>query len=804
MATYYWVGGSGTWDATSTTNWASSSGGAGGAGVPTSADDVIFDANSNTGTNPFTVTIGGTSAVPAVCNDLSTGGAGGALDGAMTLAFGTTGYLDCYGSMILPAVNFAFSASAGARISFKATTTGKTLTTNGVAATSIQVYFDGVNGEWTFGSAITANSGIFLVNGSLVTNNQTVTGPLSSNNSNVRSLTLGSSTWSSSSGDAWIVDGTNLTLNSGTSTLSFTAAAQVNFSGGGLTYYNVQFTGTGANSSYNNGTIISGVNTFNNLSFASRAATGFKQVAFFDNQTISGTLTFGTGNTAIRRMFIQTTSAFGGSVITSVGKQITLTVATLASVNDVDFRDIVIAGAAAPLTGTRIGDRGNCSGITFTAAANKYWNLAAGGNWSATAWATSSGGAVDVNNFPLAQDTAIIEDTGLNTSATITIDTSWQLGNIDASSRTNAMTWALGSIRTSAFGNIALSSAVTTTAATNSQLIIQKNGELEFTSNGATFEFRIVIDSLPSTLKLMDSMNHPNTGYFEMTRGSLDLNGNTLTVFGISRTTAFGVCTIDFDNGKIVCTANTGSAWSLPNLTDFTFVNTNTGWVEYDNATGTGTRNINHGNSAGRTEARAVSFKVINGTDNIDTLTNIALKDFDLTGFSGTLVSRARDIYGNLTLSSTATYPGTSTTEFKKSSGVQQITSNGATIGFSLNFLVQATDIEFLDAFSTTATSNFSTGGNFKFKEGATHSIAIFTWPTLEANRAVLSSLSPGNQYSFSSSTATVNMVNTTISDCNGTGSTKWNAVNNSISNGNLSGWYVAHQQNAYYPGGMF
>jgi len=46
MATYYWVGGSGTWDSVTTTNWAASSGGAGGAGVPTSADGAIFDANS--------------------------------------------------------------------------------------------------------------------------------------------------------------------------------------------------------------------------------------------------------------------------------------------------------------------------------------------------------------------------------------------------------------------------------------------------------------------------------------------------------------------------------------------------------------------------------------------------------------------------------------------------------------------------------------------------------------------------------------------------------------------------------------
>jgi len=43
MADRYWVGGTGTWDTTSTTNWSATSGGASGASVPTTADNVIFD-----------------------------------------------------------------------------------------------------------------------------------------------------------------------------------------------------------------------------------------------------------------------------------------------------------------------------------------------------------------------------------------------------------------------------------------------------------------------------------------------------------------------------------------------------------------------------------------------------------------------------------------------------------------------------------------------------------------------------------------------------------------------------------------
>ena len=194
MATYYWVGGSGNWNATSTTNWSNASGGANGFGPPTSADDVIFDAGSNVGTGAFTVTITGTSAAPAVCNDFSTGGAGGALDGAMTLSMGATAVLDVYGSMTLPATNFTWTGTTGATLNFRAITSGKTITTNGVTLTGTVLNFDGVGGEWTLGSAISNNvSNTTILNGSLITANYNFTSNsiISSTTTN-RSISLGS------------------------------------------------------------------------------------------------------------------------------------------------------------------------------------------------------------------------------------------------------------------------------------------------------------------------------------------------------------------------------------------------------------------------------------------------------------------------------------------------------------------------------------------------------------------------------------------------------------------------------------
>jgi hypothetical protein len=55
--TYYWVGGTGTWDNATTTNWSLSSGGAGGAGYPLPADTVIFNASSGAGTCTIGTTV---------------------------------------------------------------------------------------------------------------------------------------------------------------------------------------------------------------------------------------------------------------------------------------------------------------------------------------------------------------------------------------------------------------------------------------------------------------------------------------------------------------------------------------------------------------------------------------------------------------------------------------------------------------------------------------------------------------------------------------------------------------------------
>jgi hypothetical protein len=70
-ASRFWVGGTGTWDLSATTHWASSTGGASGQSAPGSADTVTFDGSSGGGT--VTPSYGGTGTFTSITCGAFTG-----------------------------------------------------------------------------------------------------------------------------------------------------------------------------------------------------------------------------------------------------------------------------------------------------------------------------------------------------------------------------------------------------------------------------------------------------------------------------------------------------------------------------------------------------------------------------------------------------------------------------------------------------------------------------------------------------------------------------------------------------------
>jgi hypothetical protein len=221
-------------------------------------------------------------------------------------------------------------------------------------------------------------------------------------------------------------------LSAGTSTITIdnsSGPADQSFYGNNQTYYNVNI----SRASYN--IYLYGLNAFNNLSLAGAYGDALSNIYLSGSFTVSGTFTISNAGQYNRRTFLRPLNGDSSS-------QITITAAAVSALYDIDFQSIAVVGASAPWSGTRLSNAGNNSGITFPAAKTVYWNSGAtNANWSDSYWAATSGGAVSVNNFPLAQDTAIFDNTGLSTGGTVSFSNgAFNVGYVNCSSRTNAMT----------------------------------------------------------------------------------------------------------------------------------------------------------------------------------------------------------------------------------------------------------------------------------------------------------------------------------------------------------------------------
>lgn len=228
MANRYWVGGTADWDGTAGTKWAATSGGAGGESVPTSADDVFFDANSS---GTCTVASGNTDAKSVTC----TGFTGGLTIGA---------FLRVYGNYTLSSgMTYTHSTSALVLLGSGTIITAGKLIGNMIIGLSDDTIVVTLGDNYTN----VTNRFINLVAGTFDTNGFDLTGTsiltFSENTNNV-TLTLGSSTVTLSSGNPLaILDYNNLTFNAGTSQINLSNGSAI-IGGSGNTFYIVSFTAT--------------------------------------------------------------------------------------------------------------------------------------------------------------------------------------------------------------------------------------------------------------------------------------------------------------------------------------------------------------------------------------------------------------------------------------------------------------------------------------------------------------------------------------------------------------------------------
>jgi hypothetical protein len=393
--------------------------------------------------------------------------------------------------------------------------------------------------RFDFNSLITVTTGNFITN-----NNSIDGGGLSSPGTNVRSISLGSSVISLLSTVFSLpnsLTNPNLTFSAGTSQITMSNSTTIGFSGGGYTFNSVSFTNAPLTPHQ-----ISGANTFNSLSFAAPNADRVGGVAFSDNQII-GTLTC-VGSSPRRRVFLSSNT---------MSTQRTLTVNSISS-TDCDFRDINLAGAAAGASLTRAGDCGNNAGITFPAAKTVYWNLAGSQNLSSTGWAPASGGTPDINNFPLAQDTAVFDNAGA--AGTVSIDASFNIGTLDMSARTTAMTVQRTNTTLNIYGDLKNGTGVTWSGSLGA-FAFSKIGTQTITSNGTPFAGGTFLMFRPgSYVQLSDAFTF--NGRISFGSGTFDAVTYNVTIAGVSASTT-----------PLALKLKLGTAtWTLTGTTDTFFI----------------------------------------------------------------------------------------------------------------------------------------------------------------------------------------------------------------------------------------
>ena len=321
MANRYWVGGTGTWDGTDTTHWASSSGGAGGASIPTAADNAFFDANSGGGT--VTLDYDGSGTYPECANLICTG---------------FTGSID---NSTLPLyVNGNVTLSSGGDFTLLYVTIFANCTFTSAGKSISQIEIDGATLTLA-DDFVGASNGLYVtVTGTCTTNNFNVT---AASVSVYGTLNMGSSTFTIDPYD-WYVD-TAATINAGTSTISMINASGFsrNFVGGNQTYYNLNIANT---------IELTGNNTFNTIS----------------NSTQPITINFAAGSTQTVTNF--NVSGTAGNLVTlqsiTPGSQFTLSKASGTVSRDyLSIKDSAATGGAAWYAGANSTNVSNNTGWSF-------------------------------------------------------------------------------------------------------------------------------------------------------------------------------------------------------------------------------------------------------------------------------------------------------------------------------------------------------------------------------------------------------------------------------------------------------
>lgn len=687
MADRYWVGGTATWDATAGTKWSATSGGAGGASVPTAADNVFFNAASGAGT----VTVSG--ARP--CLSFNATGFTGTLAGTATPDLQVYGNLT-FGSGMTVANTLSTVTFLGTG-SFTITSNGKSF---------VAVTFNNAGDTWTLQDALTATGTVTLTAGTLALSSYTLTCALFfSSGTGVRTIAFdtgkivvtGSGTaWNTTTTTSLTTTGTNrnveptltaaqtLTAGSpaeastfdlvvpssvGNNTLTLTSGAWRN-----LTFGNASYTvANTALTIYGNVTIQGTTPTFTsgiNAWTFSVSGSAIQQITT-NGKTINWPLTKGNSTTSTLQLQDNLTMVSGGKMTLQFGilnlQSYTLTTVdfttSFSTARTLNFGTGKVVISAS-------GQWASSTGTNFSSSGSKLVEAVV--NTSQTT-VIDCGSITEANTF----DVSVIQ-TGAGTLNLF--------GNVRNLTFPNSA-YTVSNNAVNIYGDLTIAGTTPTfTAGSNTWTFAATGSTVQnITSGGETLDFPITKGgAATSTLRLQDNFAMGFTRTFTLTLGILELQSYTFTL-GLFSSSNSNVRSINFGTGKILL-SGTDAATSWTTSTGTNFTSSGNTLIEVTApSSGAVTKTLTFGTSI--TEANTMNVSIISGGGTGTIAISGNVRNLSFANATYTISDNAISIFGNLLISGTSpTFSGgTGTWTFAATGSViQDVTTNGEVLNFPI------------------------------------------------------------------------------------------------------------------------
>lgn len=275
------------------------------------------------------------------------------------------------------------------------------------------------------------------------------------------------------------------------------------------------------------------------------------------------------------------------------------------------------------------------------------------------------------------------------------------------------------------YGDLTLGTTITSFGTTGTTVTFATTGTQLITTNGKTFNSKIIINGVGGTMRLADALTQVSTVDFAIVNGTLDLNGKTLTVGAVNNgfaTYLTGTRSILFNGGTLVCPYAGANAFANNQPAGFT------------TAAGTGT---------GKISFTAATAKAMLG--------------------------------GGATYNCTISNDGAGALTIASDNVIDTVTTTSGNIAITGNNTI-------------TTLTNAVQPVTFTFTAGTTQTIANWSVNGTSGNLVTIQSATAAN-HTLSKSSGIVSADYLSISRSTATGGATWYAGANSTNGGNNTGW---------------